>query len=109
MVINFLHAIKKLRKAAGMTQSEFGSLIGMNQAYVSRLESGNHNPEAETLQAVAEALDAEIVFVPRRALGRVNAIISEYSTTRNGQTKPYEGTPVEDLFIPDGSDDEDGK
>jgi transcriptional regulator with XRE-family HTH domain len=109
MLIKFLHAIKKLRKAAGMTQAEFGSLIGMNQAYVSRLESGNHNPEAETLQAVAEALDAEIVFVPRRALGRVNAIINEYAAPRSGPTKPYEGSPVEDLFIPDGSDDEDSK
>lgn len=107
MLLNFLRSIRTLRKSAGLTQKEFGSLIGMNQAYVSRLESGNHNPEAATLQAVAEALEAEIVFVPRRVLGKVNALIDEHVKPRSAPARPYEGTAIEDLFIPDGGDDVD--
>lgn len=108
MLLNFLRSIRTLRKAAGITQKEFGTLIGMNQAHVSRLESGNHNPEAATLQAVAEALEAEIVFVPRRVLGKVNAIIDEHVKPRSGPVRPYEGTVMEDLFIPDGDGEDDG-
>lgn len=108
MLLNFLRSIRTLRQAAGITQKEFATLIGTNQAAVSRLESGNHNPVASTLQAVAEALDAEIVFVPRRVLGKVNAIISQHVVPRTGPTRPYEGTAVEDLFIPDGNDEDDG-
>lgn len=107
MLLNFLRSIRTLRKAAGITQTDFGTLIGTNQAYVSKLESGNHNPEAATLQAVAEALEAEIVLVPRRVLGQVNAIIDDHLKPGTAPTRPYEGTNLEDLFIPDGGDDGD--
>lgn len=107
MLLNFLRSIRTLRQAAGITQKQFATLIGTNQASVSRLEGGNHNPAARTLKAVADALDAEIVFVPRRALGRVNAIIAELLAPKTGPTLPYEGTVMEDLFIPDGEDEED--
>ena len=107
MLLNFLRSIRTLRQAAGITQKEFATLIGTNQAAVSRLEGGNHNPAATTLQAVADALDAEIVFVPRRVLGKVNAVIAEHVAPKTGHTRPYAGTVMEDLFIPDGDDGED--
>ncbi|MCV9964214.1 helix-turn-helix transcriptional regulator [Pararhizobium sp. BT-229] len=108
MLLNFLRSIRTLRQSAGITQKEFATLIGTNQAAVSRLESGSHNPAASTLQAVAAALDAEIVFVPRRVLGRVSAIIADHVNPKTSPARPYEGTAVEELFIPDGDDRDDG-
>jgi hypothetical protein len=67
------------------------------------------NPEAATLQAVAEALQMQIVFVPNQAISRVNSIISEYLAPPSGPHKPYEGSVLEDVFIPDGYDGEDNE
>lgn len=107
MFASFLKQVKPLRKAASMSQRDLGELIGLDQGYVSRLERGAINPEAATLQAVAEALQMQIVFVPNRAISRVNSIISEYLAPPSGPHKPYEGSVLEDVFIPDGYDGED--
>ncbi len=107
MFASFLKQVKPLRQAASLTQRELGELIGLDQGYVSRLERGVINPEAATLQAVAEALQMQIVFVPNKAIGRVNAIIADYLAPPSGARKPYEGSVLEDVFIPDGYDGED--
>lgn len=106
-VIAFLRQVKGLRKAASMSQRDLGKLIGLDQAYVSRLERGAINAEAATLQAVAEALQMQIVLVPNRAASRVNAIVAESLAQRPASYAPHEGSVLEDVFIPDGYDGED--
>ena len=104
MFLPFLVGLKKLRKNRRMTQAELGMLIGIDQGYVSRLEGGRQNPQAETLQAVAEALDAEIVFVPRNLARRVHALIEEHLSPDAQTGRPYAGSVMDDIFIPDGDD-----
>lgn len=45
--------IKSARKALGLTQSEFGSRIGISGAAVSKLESGDRNPSDQTLMLIS--------------------------------------------------------
>jgi DNA-binding phage protein len=61
-----------LRKAHGMTKAELAREIGKNPASVRRLLTARANPELRTIVAMADALDADVVIVPRSRSGRRN-------------------------------------
>lgn len=49
--------IHKLRQQRKMSQQELARLIGVNQSFISKMESGEQtNPNAETLKRLAQAL-----------------------------------------------------
>jgi transcriptional regulator with XRE-family HTH domain len=49
--------IRKLRQQRKMSQQELARLIGVNQSFISKMESGEQtNPNAETLKGLARAL-----------------------------------------------------
>ena len=56
--------LKKRRRALGLKQSDMKMRIGMNQQQYQKLEAGG-NPRLETLELVAEGLEAELLLVPR--------------------------------------------
>lgn len=45
--------VRRFRLAAGLTQEELGARIGVEQFYVSGLESGDRNPTARTIWLIA--------------------------------------------------------
>lgn len=49
--------IRTLRLEAGLSQEELAASVGVDQAYISRLEAGEKNPTILTLWHFAEALD----------------------------------------------------
>jgi DNA-binding XRE family transcriptional regulator len=50
------------RHEKNMTQAQLAKKLGMKQAAIARLESGEANPTYETLTRVAKALDKTIVL-----------------------------------------------
>lgn len=52
------------RLAAGLTQGQLASVSGIAQADISRIERGQSNPTAETLQALAGPLGVTLDLVP---------------------------------------------
>lgn len=52
------------RLAAGLTQRELASASGIAQADISRIERGQSNPTAETLQMLARPLGVTLDLVP---------------------------------------------
>ena len=52
--------VRAARKAAGITQYELGRRAGLDQAVISNLETGKHDPRAETLRRLAQALDLSL-------------------------------------------------
>lgn len=54
--------LKHARNAAGLTQAEFGSKIGMDQSYVSKLEREYHSsvPDAEKARMICQALGVTV-------------------------------------------------
>jgi transcriptional regulator with XRE-family HTH domain len=106
--MKFLKTIRDLRKARGWTQSKLAEVSGLHQGDISKIEAGKANVEAMTLETLSSALDAEFVLVPRRALGAVRGVINEH--LNHDHQSPSRVTSVrDDLFIPDGSDDDDDK
>jgi len=57
--------IRRARRSAGMTQATLGAKIGMRQATVSKLESGEPATQLVTLLDALSALGMEIVIDER--------------------------------------------
>ena len=51
--------LRRLRKAASISQAELANRMGVDRAYVSGLELGQRNPTIVTLWHVAKALDVD--------------------------------------------------
>ena len=61
--------IEARRKVLGMTQEELAAAIGTNQKQISRWENGDNSPTAESIEAIAAALDlypAQLFNYPSR-------------------------------------------
>ena len=102
--VKALQSIREHRKVKGWTQSKLAEVSGLHQGDISKIESGKANVETATLEALTSALDAELILVPRRALGAVNRIISAHF---NHKQSPLNVRSVcDDLLVPDGSDDD---
>ncbi len=56
--------ILQTRLAAGLTQQQLAAISGIAQADISRIERGQANPTAETLEALAGPLGATVDLVP---------------------------------------------
>jgi len=52
----FRQNMRARRKELGMSQVDLAKAMGVNQPYVSQLESGERSPQLETIAKVAEAL-----------------------------------------------------
>ena len=48
--------LRRVRTAAGLTQTALAKRLGMDRSYVSGLEAGQRNPTAVTLQRLAKVL-----------------------------------------------------
>jgi len=57
--------IAELRKQKGMTQQDLADITGNQRNHISRIESGKYSVGFDTLQTIAEALDADIRIVPK--------------------------------------------
>jgi DNA-binding phage protein len=75
-IVNELDA---LRATHGLTKAELAREIGKNPASVRRLFTAPANPELRTVVAIADALDADVVILPRsqrrKRPGRLSAAV----------------------------------
>jgi transcriptional regulator with XRE-family HTH domain len=52
--------VRRLRRAAGISQAELANRMGVDRAYVSGLELGQRNPTVVTLWHLAQALNVHL-------------------------------------------------
>lgn len=57
--------VRKYRQAASISQEELAARINVAQGYISRLEAGQINVTATTVQELAAALDIEAMMLLR--------------------------------------------
>lgn len=55
-----------LRNQRGMTQQQVADMADIQRPHVARVEKGKYNFGFDTLQTIADALDADIRIVPRQ-------------------------------------------
>ena len=61
-----VHSLDKLREAQGLSKAALAREIDKNPAAIRRLLTASGNPELGTVVALADALDADLVIVPRK-------------------------------------------
>lgn len=62
--MNIGERVRELRKGRGMTQSELAEALGVDQVYVSRIESGRlKNVKPEVVKGLAELFNVSIEYV----------------------------------------------
>lgn len=72
--------LKRVREEKGITQADLAEMVGLSQAFVSRIEAGRANPTLDKIRAIATALQtepAELFTLPdfqRRAISALGAI-----------------------------------
>ena len=60
-----LGELVRLRKQRGISQVELAEKSGYKQQVISRIEKKESSPTLKTLCSLADALEVDIVFVPR--------------------------------------------
>jgi len=66
--------IAELRKEQNLTQAQLAERCGIAQAHIARIETGRYSVGFDTLQTIADALDADIRIVPREDLAPLRDI-----------------------------------
>ena len=63
-----MRAIVEARKKSHLTQQQLSQMTGINQADISKLETGNCNPSLRTLNRLAEGLGMmlRVEFIPMK-------------------------------------------
>jgi transcriptional regulator with XRE-family HTH domain len=69
------------RRRLGLTQRDLAARLATSQAYVSRLEDGKVSPTLDVIDAVANALDYEVLLVPRRDAHRFRSLFETASAS----------------------------
>lgn len=59
---NFIRALIEARNASGLTQQQLSAKTGIDQAILSRIETGKANPSVLTLQKLAKGLGKKLVI-----------------------------------------------
>ena len=69
--MDIIRAMIDARTAQHLTQKELAERTGINQADISKLESGTRNPTINLLKRLAEGMDMtlKIEFVPKKHAG----------------------------------------
>ncbi|MCW5774098.1 MAG: helix-turn-helix transcriptional regulator [Rhodospirillaceae bacterium] len=63
--LDFGHEIRRLRRAAGMTQRELAAAAGVGERFIVELESGKPRCELDRALRVLRMLGAGVTIVPR--------------------------------------------
>ena len=71
-VDSLVRSLDKLREQEGLTKAALARRTGMNPASVRRFFSNPRNPEWQTLDALAEALGAQLVATKTKKVGDRN-------------------------------------
>lgn len=96
--------IAKARKSRSWTLHDLGRRVGRDPARLSEIETGRANPSLDNLLDMADALNLELVLVPRRALAGVMAGIGDADLLP--PPPPMGLSVLDEVLIPDGYDEE---
>lgn len=93
--LNLVEDIRALRRTRRMSQTKLAQRAGRVQARVSELESAEQDPRLSTVLAIIDALDAELIPVPREKLDQVRRIIGQSRASEHLATDVFD-----EVFVP---------
>ncbi len=98
MRTTLLDQIKKRRLALKIKSSDMPLLAGINRQQYEKIEKSG-NPNLSTIDKIAEAVDAELMLIPKEMVKEVKRFLgtpNHNSSQVSGGVKDYEGDSVAD-------------
>ena len=74
--MNFFSQLNTYRKSLGKTVLSISQLTGMPSSHISNVLNGKKNAQAETLNALAGALNTEWMLIPQHIVPEVERLLS---------------------------------
>lgn len=93
---SLLSQLKSRRIALGLKQNDMLMRVGISRQQYQRLESKG-NPRLDTLNLVAQGLNAQVLLIPNEKLAAVQAILAEQQSTQD-DTQTLIENPWENLL-----------
>lgn len=90
--------LRKAREEKGLSQRALSAHAGVPQSHISKIENNAVDLRLSSLAAIANALDLELMLIPRKAVPAVKSL------TRT--SAPGEARPARPAYRLDGGDDE---
>jgi len=106
MRTTLLDQILRRRKALKIRSSDMTLLAGINRQQYEKIEKSG-NPSLITLDKIAEALDAELMLIPKETLGAVRKVLA-ISTNPSQTLLASKSTVGESLYRAVDSSDSEG-
>lgn len=75
--------LKTLRKQSGITQQEIANIINTSRSCISNYESGNRQPDNETIKLIADYFDVSVDYLFGRS--EVKTLIKSNSLLKDAQ------------------------
>ncbi|MFC0135388.1 hypothetical protein CR105_14530 [Massilia eurypsychrophila] len=91
--VSLQHAVKRMRKISGLTQSEFAKHRGVSAKVIKEIEQGIGNPTIESLNQIGNFFGLEVAFVQSANLNR------ERGATRQTKSGVFFNTDNNPRFI----------
>ena len=79
----FRNIFKELRKAAGLSQAEMAKRLGISRSTVGMYETGQREPDFETLEVIADFFNVDVDYL----IGRTNKTTNGNTTRRTIQRR----------------------
>jgi transcriptional regulator with XRE-family HTH domain len=95
-------ALTSTRRDKKLSQAQLGRFVGLSQAHISGIESGQIVPRYDTLLELVRVLDHDLLLVPRQLGPMVDALLRE---RRHGASSEEEG-PLYEVEGDETEDDE---
>lgn len=114
--------LKAARRALGLTQAQLSARLGIDQGFLSRLESGGKRPSLDVLDALAKELgvsaayllgeevelgqeatlpdSAEAVLQDYRTAAGLRALASDHTLVQNLKISPPEWRALASILLP---------
>ena len=86
---SLLKQIKKRRLAFGLKQKDMLLRIGISRQQYQHLESKG-NPRLETLELIAQGLNAKLMLIPKEKFLEVSALLENKSSKQNLSDDPWQ-------------------
>src|SRR5690242_11332249 len=84
------------RNRLSLSQADVAKRAGITQAAVSRLESGEINPQVTTLLNLVRALELDVKLIPRQMSPALDALLASQRAPGQDNRALYELEPNED-------------
>jgi transcriptional regulator with XRE-family HTH domain len=81
-------ALKDARSKKGISQAALGTLVGLPQSHISKIENGAVDVKLSSLIELARVLDLDVRLVPRRVLPAVDGLIARNTAGAKHTVRP---------------------